>query len=221
MEVDRLPDIGIPGIRTTVSLVEVVLVVGVGLGVFVIPDIQEGHTEHQVLVQRIQFQVGRQGVLVKCTCLRSAPDIFAGEEVAFGTGRIETLGAAEAGKETFSTEFTQGRAHVRTELEVEALQIALVAFDKGFLLSHLAVTCKNRRFVKDFHIRVEQGQRRILLTEITRDPMEILTDVAFEVNPGGIHHGSGVREVVLHACTQAEHDIRPHKIPRTEVHIQV
>ena len=203
VEVDRLPDVGIPGVRTTVRTIKVVLVISVGLGVFVVPDIQEGHTEHQVLVQRIQFQVCGQGILVKSSCLGSTPDVFTGEEVTFGTGRIETFGAAEAGKETFGTEFTQGRAHVRTELEVDTLQIALVTFDEGFLLGHLAVTCENRRFVHDVDTGHVHGQRRILLTEVTCGPVEILADVAFEVNPGSIHHGGGVGEVVLHAGIEA------------------
>ena len=130
---------------------------------------------------------------------------------------------AETGKDAFRAEFTGVAAKVVAELEVHTLQVTLVAFDHGIAYRHVAAPGENQRLVKESidTRRGEQGQGAVLLAEVTDHPVEVLSDIALDIQPCDRDALRGIREVVLHARLEAENHVETGRVVGAEMEVQV
>ena len=198
----------------------------------VVEHVHAGKADEDVLVDRQVFKVSTQQPLVHVGGLVGArinhtvvDDGIATvrQEVAVRTREVEQLNAAETGKDAFRAEFTGVAAKVMAELEVHTLQVTLVAFDHGIAYRHVAAPGENQRLVKESidTRRGEQGQGAVLLAEVTDHPVEVLSDIALDIQPCDRDALRGIREVVLHARLEAENHVETGRVVGAEMEVQV
>ena len=101
------------------------------------------------------------------------------------------------------------------------MKVALVAFEELFLFGHVALTGENRRFVHDVDTGSVNGERRNRRTEITDNPVEVLADIAFDIEPLGFESLGSCSEVFLHTAAKAHQDVGTNTFVRTEAKVQV
>ena len=89
------------------------------------------------------------------------------------------------------------------------------------MFCHVTLASKNLRFVHDIDARQEQGQRRIFLTEVTDNPVEVVAQVAFGIEPCHRDRLGGRGKVFLHARFKAKGRIGANVFPGAESKVQV
>ena len=206
------------------------MAIGVSVTIFVIEDVHRCQPHVEVLVERQQFEVSchkelvgirslrhpRKGVIRNNTAFRTDR-----KDIAFGTGKVECLGTVQSREDTFGTYLPERFAQVCTELQVHTLEVSLVPLKELLLFGHVTLAGKHLGFIQDVDIRGEQRERRILLTEITHSPVEVVANLALDIDPGNCDKLRGRGEVILHARIKAEHGVCSDTFPRAETKVKV
>ena len=200
---------------------QILMTIGVGIGIFIIEDVHRSHADIQIFVHRQQFQIPGNYPFIHIGSLTRSGNGIVRQDIAFGTRKIQDRSSIDTGNHRFGTEFPKRFSKILAELHVGTLQIALIAFKKFLRLRHVTFTSENGRLVKNFHIRRIESQRAVLLPEITDNPIEIISNIPFDVYPADGKGFGGGREILLHSRAHSEHHISPNKFIRTKMEIDV
>ena len=85
----------------------------------------------------------------------------------------------------------------------------------------MALASENRRFIHDVDTGVVNRKRSKFLTEITDRPVEILADIAFDIEPLGFKSLGCSSEVFLHSAAKAHNHVSADRFIRAEAEAQV